>query len=520
LQIYWKTGKILNHLTSCCQLNKKTLFLTLLILSLCSCAKRTVKIESQEPDKKWFDVSERYSFPDFEGEVVHHSFFDFDPKPSIDSKELYFVMTTPKGGAYGYQMNLMSGKLYRRFNYCKEEDVWGSGRQLNRPHVHIGIVPRLIDPTGRPQQVIVFGKKRYFHSFERTAVEAQKIRIVGGVLHQYCKQYPCQVRERWLSKVMLIAVNKSDPDFKNVKTMEQLKSQVDWQQTLDFLQNSFGRNVSLASKAPAYRVTGEVEADRAMKAAFEKGLLFTREQQLGMQLSCHALYNYFWFASERVRKNMQEQTSLPLEKVVLRKDDQWERKRIQSFVSETGKSLPPGAQNNFPLFLHHFVSQYGKSFETCSSYVRDSNININPPRHWFLAQVRSFFQLWHLDYAYVCSKEAWVPNPLIATGERVYDPQKQLRKCLPSQLDEAFDSALTLYAGLRSSYREHYRYIQYDSVKAGSHQKIYDWIYDNGKRLSCDKNEKQMANLPIFPEDVDWRDFTPGNIKNFLKVIR
>ena len=510
----------MNYLTSCCQLNKKTLLFGLFLLLLFSCTSKELKVEHQNPEKKWFDVSERYSFPDFEGEVVHHSFFDFDPRADFQNNELFFVRTTPKDGAYGYQLNLMSGKLYRRYKYCPEKDVWGGEKELNRPHVHVGFVPRLIDQMGRPQQMIVFGREEHFHEFERTASKAQKVRVVGGVLHQYCKEYPCQLKKRWLSKVMLVAVNPKDWSFRDVTTLEGLKKKVDWEQTLAFLQNSFGRNVALSNEAPAYRVTGEVEAPRAMEAVFEKGLLFGRDQNSSMQLSCHALYNYLWFASERVRKNMQDQTTKPLQDVVLDKDDQWERKRIEKFVQETGEALPVAAHDNFALFLHHFIENYGKSFQTCSSYVRDSNININPSRHWFMAQIRAFFLLRELDYAYICRKRGWLPNPVRANGKKLYDVQEELKSCLPSQLDEAFKSGLTLLSGLKSSHREHYRYIQYDSVYGGSHQKIYDWVYDNGKRLSCDKDDEQMTSLSLFPDDVSWRDFTPDNIKNFFKTIR
>lgn len=498
---------------------KNFAFILISFLLFSNCAKKTLRPVHQETQKKWFEISERYTFPDFEGNVLSHAFFDFESRFDEEKRHVDFVLTTPQDSPYGYQMDLVSGQLFRHHQYCSESDIWKRYRsRLNRPPVTMGIVPRMIDQAGQAQEVMVFGRSRYFHPFERVPTKAQRVRIVGGVIHQYCNEYPCQTRERWLSRLVLIAVNENDPQLTNVTELDELKKKVDWGHFKAFMENSYGRNVALALESPAYRVTGELKSQRSVKALAERGLKFTPPMMQSMQRSCHALYNYIWFSSERIRENIRNQTNTPLQLLSLSENDADELKRIQTFLSGAQNPLPGGAQRNFALFLDHFVSEYGKSFLTCSQYVRDSNINLEPDRHWFIAYLKAYLLLEEMGQVYLCNRSNWMENPLLITGERQYDASRERKRCLPSQLDRAFDLTLTGMVGRRSGFKEHYRYIEYDSFQGGSHQKMYSWVHDNGKRLSCDKT--RPYDIPLFPQDVSWKPFSRSGVEDNFQISR
>lgn len=512
---------ILNYLRSLCQLNNIQKFLAFFVflLLLLGCARRTTRPERQESQKSWFAVSERYAYPDFEGNVMSHAFFDFEPRLNLESGDIHFILTTPRDSHFSYQLDLMSGKLLRQHKYCQESDIWERYRsKLNRPPVSLGFIPRMLDQSGQAQEVAVFGGERYFHPFERVPSASQKIRIVGAVIHQYCNEYPCQLRDRWLSRMVLVAVNENDPDFQNVRDLTQLKKEADWSHFKAFMENSYGRNVGLAIESPAYRVTGEFDRERTLKSLGERGLKFSASMGQSMQRSCHALYNYLWFSAQRIRENIAEKKETQLQNMSLSEDDQQELKRIDSFIQGASKPLPAGAQKNFALFLDHFINEYGKSFMTCAQYVRDSNINIEPERHWFFAYIRAYLYLEELGQVYVCNRQTWMDNPLLTNGQRQFDASRERRRCLPSQFDRGFELIPTGMVGRRSGFKEHYRYVEYDSFEGGSHQKIYNWIYDNGKRLSCDKT--RPYEIPVFPSDVNWQGFAPTGEDDDFSVIK
>ncbi len=63
--------------------------------------------------------------------------------------------------------------------------------------------------------------------------------------------------------------------------------------------------------------------------------------------------------------------------------------------------------------------------------------------------------------------------------------------------------AITVMTSRQSSGRPYYKYIEYDSGAGHSHQKIYRWVFQTAKKLSCESATAQG----IFPEDVNWRPF-------------
>lgn len=492
------------------------------LLGQLGCTKYTTRPQVKSGTPVWFQAPKKFVQTERDGTAPLHSFFDLVPEPVQERREVNFVMTTPVGGHGSYNIDLISGKLYLKNRHCRESDVWGRRRQVpTTPPASFGFIPRLLDQTGEPQQVAVFGRSRYFHPFRREGDQVQRIRIVGGGIHQYCAEFPCEVNQRWLSRLVLIGVNPNDPELSSVQTLDQLKQRVNWDQFTAFMENGFGRNLSGTNERPAYRFTSEINGARAFEHAFDRGHLFEFSELTMMRRSCHALYDFFWDSSELVRKNMRERFSgenRALEELaelerLRRQTPEYLFSNVRSGEREE-RSAPPSrvpelALRNHSVFLNHFLENYGREFRACSRFVRNSSVKDNPRRHWYFAYIQLYLSLEDLGYVYVCSRRAWSQNFTRADGSKTYDPFRERANCLPSQFDQAFDSAVTMMTGIRRSLRGHWRYIEYDTQTGGSHQPLFAWVYDNGKRRSCeDVGEREFLTMP---SDVRWDFFTEGD---------
>jgi hypothetical protein len=447
-----------------------------------------------------------------------HGFFDFLPEQDADIRELNMVVTTPIGSPFGYEFDLYSGKLFRRHRFCPQSDAWARGRRVPTfPPVSLGFVPRLLDQAGEPQMIALFGHSRYMAPFSRATETSLRVKVIGGGLLQYCKDYPCERRERWLSRLVLIAVNPMDPNFKDIRSIDQLKKKSEWEKFVTFMENGLGKNITSAKDQPAYRFTGDINSLRAFEHAFERGYLFNFETMTSMRRSCHALYDLFWESSELVRNeslNKIEQRSNALAELNRLEE---EKAQTPSFLfsnvikDESEKAKPPAsiipasATRNYPVFFNYFFENYGREFKACRRFVRDSNQRLNPERHWYFAFVHAYLHLEDEGMVFLCSKRAWFENLYRTDGTRLFDPKLERANCLASQFDAAFDSALTVLSTRRRTFRPHYRYLEFDGFSGGSHQTLYSWVYDNGKRLSCDRSlETEHA---IFPPDISWKPF-------------
>jgi hypothetical protein len=507
----------LNYFQIFCQ-SRKFLSLALLALFLCSCTKITQRTQSRQAIPVWFEVPEDYVLLENDGRRPVHAFFDFLPERDVKTRELNMVVTTPIGYPFGYELDLYSGKLFRRHRYCSQDDAWGRGRRVpTRPPVTLGFVPRLLDQAGEPQMVALFGRSRYLNPFTKDTQTSERVKIVGGGLLQYCRSYPCERRERWLSRLVLIAVNPMDPNYKNIRSIDQLRKRSEWQDFITFMENGLGKNISTAVDQPAYRFTGDITAVRAFEHAFERGYLFNFEAMSTMRRSCHALYDLFWESSELVRSEGAKRLKNENQALAELKRLESERAQTPSFLfsnvrndpneqkEQPSARVPITAIRNYPVFFNYFFENYGREYRACSRFVRDSNLRLNPDRHWYFAFVNAYLHLEDEGMIFLCSRRTWVENLLRVDGTRVYDPKVERANCLASQFDVAFDRSLLYLIAQRRSYRPHVRYLEFDGFSGGSHQTLYSWVFDNGKRLSCDRSVENEH--PIFPDDIAWKPF-------------
>lgn len=492
------------------------------------CTRYTQLPQHKEAAPVWFHVPDEYVLLERDGTPPVHPFFDFVADENRETLELNFVTTTPVNSYFGYDLDLYSGKLFREHRYCEERDVWGKGGKSFRPPATFGFVPRLFDQTGQPQMIAVFGRERYFHPFRVDGELAQRVRVVGAGLHQYCDSYPCETRERWLSRLVLIAVNPKDPELHGIEHLGQLKQKVNWSEFVTFMENGFGRNLTATEPRPAYRFVGEIGSTRAFEYALTKGHHFAFEELTQMRRSCHALYDYIWESAETIRKQIRDKQSLENNALNRLKELERERAATPSYLFSNVRkdpleeqrkklALPKEAAGNHGVLMNYIFEKYGREFRACSRYVRDSNLRKDPRRHWYFAFLRSVMYLEDEGYFFSCNRQAWLENPYRLDGQRALDPARERANCLSSQLDRAFDTSMTIWTGLRNSYQPHYRYLEFDGYSGGSHQTLYSWIKSSGKRLSCDKNLEHEHT--IFPDDIVWEPFSDPSLDN-LRYIR
>lgn len=502
---------------------KVTGLFLLLVLFGCGQAKQDIDYINRGEDVKWDVVTARpnwfktdrpYTHQELSGDVSAHPFFDLSPYVEYPDRLVSFYPTTPEGSPVHFEFDTVSGKRYKTHLYCRQKDIWDRyENRIKLPPYTEGIIPRVLDELGYPQKIRVFGR-RYYYSQDH-GVAAHRVRVVGGIVEQYCSEPPCVGTKRWESRLVLIAVDPNDPKFKDVKTIPQLKKWVDWEYAIAFMSNQRGFGLKGEKSTPAYRMVGEIKSGFAIRFATAFSHVFTLQELKDIKRSCRKLYDYTW-------KNL----GIPNTK--RRKFDAKKRVTKVSVV------------DNFHIEFQKFLPKFGEQFQTCTDFVATSNINEDHHRHWFFAYLTGFFRMYRLGYIYNCSTGNWTKNPLKPNGDYKYKMADLFRSCTRGRVHEAFDSAVAQYRSFQKNYQSHYRYIQYDSGPGGTHEKLYSWVPSRIKRFDCigdiepytdnfhgyhsfgdlyfndsyvDYGDSARA---IFPKDVKWA-FSKGKRRKFFR---
>ncbi|GAB4407267.1 MAG: hypothetical protein OHK0056_07310 [Bacteriovoracaceae bacterium] len=467
----------------------------------------------------WFNAPERFRYVNQQYDIETHAFFDLAPLEDKNKYELNYFLLTPIDSEFGYDFNLKSGQPFKRFHYCAQNDVWKTyPGKIEYPPYAEGIVPRVLDQFSRPMRVLVFGNPAYFVTEKRDQAYSQRTRIIGGVVQQFCPNYPCSGREKWTSTMVMVGVVPFDPEMKDVTNIEQLKKKTNWGLVKAFMENGHGRKLGPPRDEPVYRIISEVDAESAWKFSFEKGHVFDIKEMNSIRSSCYRLYDAIWFGAKKSRAATEKKvmTKAELQKraeeIIEMKNDMSRmtvirdtyRDRDEEKLSELEKVEK--RELKFGDFFKYIYFEYGKRLHTCFEYVRPANIRLDSERHWFFTYLEAFIKLDFLGHHYLCSRKAWVENPLLTNGRRSYSSQSY-RNCTGEELDLAFDGAITFLTGLGRSDREHYRYVEYDSGIGGSHKRIYSWVFDDGKKLRCPSDFKTATPLGYFPSDIRWNNY-------------
>ncbi len=520
---------MLNYLKSLCQTlsplikvgHRSFLFCMMGVLCNCSSDQHGSKeiLRSIEALPYWFKLDERYVAQGPDGEYPVHPFYDLAPFAHPKELSVNFYVLTPVDSPYAYGLDLVSGQTYKTYTYCDQKDVWGKyGSTIRRPPYTQGIIPRLLDSWGGPQEILIFGREDFYKTMPTFPVRSHRARIVGGVIDQYCKKLPCTSRNVWDSHLVLVGVDPNDSKFDEVKDLEALKEKVDWPLVEAFIQNGRGRKVGKDLGQPAYRLAGEVNAEKAFRYAMKNGHYFEFEELKSLRQNCHKLYDYLWEAALLVRKNLAEKQKNEKLSTFVKK---FQSTNVINEDREEETKQEKKTQT-FSKFFTEFYKSYGERFYTCSKLVNYGNINNDQARHWFITYMEIYYRLERLGYFYSCEKKAWMDNPRKADNTWTYDPGVERGRCKDAALDVAFDSAITKLTVLKQGNEEHYRYIDYDNGEGGSHAKLHTWINVTGKEMQCtSKQETNIADeqAKVFPDDITWVDFakrTDVDDRNFI----
>ncbi len=469
-----------------------------------------------------------------DGSVETHLFFDPAPFAHPEDKSVNVIILTPEGSPHGYDLDTRSGALYRKRFHCKHNDIWGKfDDTLSTPPFSVAIVPRTLDALGRPQEAFVFGSAKYLEQPTGESV-AHRVRIVGGIIRQECRDYPCTTRERWLSNMQLIAVNSQDPKFANINNLSDLKSKVDWEKSMAWMQNGFGVTLAGTRPEPVYRITGEIDAVKALSYFLKKNTQISFEEQKKISKSCNMLYDDLWQGSRKVREAISKRKEMlsngkagtdellveysDLEKLNLTKEQRRADSINKKYEVEKSRS-----KYDFAKFFSNFHENYSGRYKTCMRFVRPASIAQDQERFWFFSFIDLFMGLEDLGWTYRCSRRAWLENPKKSDGKRLYQTVFE-KKCTISELDLAFDMAITVMSGERAAKRPHMRFIGYDSGANGSHKKIYGWVHESGKELVCTNEDEakflEKDRTTLFPSNVNWKSFRVEEKRSRYDIIK
>ena len=463
----WIQKEIMNYMRYVCQFKKFITFkIILIILVSCAGSKQAPRV-FEEAKREWFKGRGMRSFTNGEFRDVAHLFFDFKPGVNVDERIVNFVPLSFRDSDFHYQLDLLSGRRLVTHKYCKEDDVWERlNGSITNPPFSYGFIPGLLNKRKKAQKVILFGDPKYLMNPDfPNADESYPVKVIGGVVEQFCDAYPCDLNDTWENTVILVAVIQQDPEYKDVNTLVRLKRVIDWRLIKAFLENGRGRIiVSRTSGYPAYRIYGGSLPTKSLKFAIENGHLFSYAEKRRLKRTCLALYDNIYEIKDRIAK---------------------------------GKS-------RFNKEFYHFYRDYWKSFNTCKKFVRPVDISQNHERHWFFEFLKAFSIAGEYGYVYNCDTKDWVENTSRLDGKAIYRQIDKLKNCSEKELNESFNKAINLLTGFSKSNRKHYKYIQYDQRPGAHNEKVYSWVEYSGKYQRC--QSEPLHKEEIFPRDIIWKN--------------
>lgn len=489
-----------------CQL--KTLLFVILFFSI-GCASKKIRhqvddhelIAMQEP--KWFKTNEAHSLRDREGKPVPHLFFDVAPELSRDQRFANVVITTPQDSPHAYQLDLNSGQRHYSHSYCSQKDAWNKeSGNFNRPPFNIGYLPRVLDQLGSPQKVVVVTNSQKNMAID---VGHYRARIVGAFVEQSCNEGNCLGKDNWSSRLVLLGVEATDPDFKGINDEEVFKKKYKWDQLRAHLENLDGRSFMADRTYPLVRIRSLFSFQEAFEYFKKNSVYITDPEIKKIQNGCHALYDKLWkdVGAERPEDKAANTVTALNDKIRLREEL---KKKQQPF--------------GFAARFKDFAIKYGDEMATCEKFVYHGNINLNPEVFWFYSYVGIYFRLNKEGYFYDCRKKAWQQNVVTQQGVATYNLKRDIVSCSEKDIDTSMNYIPNFLKSLKGS-KYFYRFVDYDTHAFGSHRKLYSWVRQTTRKYDCsgDPNREIVRDLEVFPDDVTWKPRNVVDIEEELKVI-
>ena len=467
---------------SICQLHfrvKKIILSLLLVSATFGCATKQsndVVVDERVIRPSWLKLPLRFADRDKDDNFLAHPFFDVEPAYYKEDSvfNIRFVVTTPVESPFQYELDLYSGKLYRSREYCAQDDVWEFYKgHIEKPNFTQGIVPRIFDQTNSPQRVIILSGKDQVQPFKLLPTHYDEARIIGSMVMDTCESFPCDRPEKWTPTQILVGVVAADPKMAHIKSFMDLKSKVDWSYTKAMLTNMFG-TYSVGGKIyPAYRITKELNA-KDTKAHFDKNATIVNVKKMEeWRMDCLRLYDSMWSEAQKIR------------------------------------AMKNGQSDAFLKYFKDFYAKNSQNFYGCQKLVRPANINEDYRRLWFFTYIQAFTLLEKNGFFYNCHNNAWAFNPKVDCEKYFNNQNSELARCRSKDFEKSFDQAINGMSLMKAQTNRHFRFVEYDNGKGGSHQKIYGWIQGKTTHHACVGKAQgpQSVSFDIFPQDVTWESF-------------
>jgi hypothetical protein len=451
-----------------------------------SCAQtpdRQNKPDDRVIKASWFKLPLRFSHRDIDDSVEANPFFDIDPMISnfsnkdSDNYRIHYFVTMPEESKYLYGFDLYSGKLYREREFCPQDDIWNNYTgDLITPNFLMGIVPRTYDQNKGPMRVLVISDKDTIEPFKERPEHFDNARILGSIVIDHCANFPCDIPSNWKSSQILVGVSIRDQRYNTLNNFSELKNIINWTYARSFLTNMYGYHRIGRKYFPAYRISRELNLKDSLEYFKKTSSVLTSENMtklLEWRVGCMKLYDSVWEESEKIR------------------------------------ALKYGQAEGFLKYFKEFYAKNSEEFYQCSKLVRPANIVENPRRLWFFSYLQAFTLLEKNGFYYSCYEHVWAYNARVDETKFYVDQNKELAKCRAKDFESAFEQTINGMSLMKNSTNRQFRFVEYDTVKGGSHQKIYGWLPQKEQNYACKYASKTPSLIPfdIFPQDVAWEYF-------------
>lgn len=466
---------------SICQLQnlmKRTLVAGIFGILLQSCATTApvdTKIDERVIKASWLKLPLRFAHQDKDDQPITHPFFDIDPTLATQNNQftLRYFLATAAESSFQYDLDLLSGRLYRTREYCPQDDIWEfyTG-QIEKPNFAQGFVPRIFDENKKPQRIMILSDKEHIQPFKHHPTHYDDARIVGSFIVEACESFPCDRADKWTSSQILVGVSPYDSRMAGVETFTELKSKVDWSYTKAMLVNMHGTFSVGGKHYPAYRISRELNTRDTKKYFDEKATIVNVQKLSDWRVGCMKMYDSLWEESEKIR------------------------------------ALKYNQADEFLKFFKAFYAKDSGEFYKCQQLVRPGNINEDYRRVWFFSFIQAFNLLEKNGFFYNCHDNAWAYNPKV-DGEKYFNNQnKELARCRSKDFEKSFDQAINGMSLMKNQTNLMFRFIEFDNLRGGSHQKIYGWVPEKTTHHACKGKAKTSAQpSELFPQDVIWEHF-------------
>ena len=460
-------------------------FVTSVLLTACSTYPDKYVYKAQP---QWFSLRKSIGLSRWDGVLEPHLFYDTIPglDPALSHVNFLPLSLANEEKAYGF--DVLSGQRFFSHFFCGQKDAWKKrGTTPRTPTFSRGIVPRHFDQLHEPQQIIVFGQTR---RFKLNKPEVYRVRVVGGVVEQLCKAGRCTGPGEWISRLVLVAVNEYDRDFKDIKNIRELREEISWRDVQNELENHEGHNYyGGLGEVPAIKVGNLLENREVMEYMLDRSVILNSKELSDLNHQCGRLYWRLWRDVGRFTT---------ADSYLQRKED------IRAKLALREKLRKANKRASFHGLLSGFFEREGDQLATCARMVYPADSGKDFERFWFTSWVAQFVRLHKEGWVFACGSQTW-------ESENQGDKAMQYLKTRSGSCsDRAFDRAMeTMPAFLRNQREKSgdlWGFIEWDNGIYGTHNKLYSWVKVPNRRMTCPdtENEKWRGRWQEGPDNLSW----------------